>query len=127
MTTTPSASATIQSPLRTSASPIRSGTSTSPGPVGRPPCGVETAGEDGQLEGRQPLQVSHEAVDDDCSQADAHGLGSGELSEVGPLAGALGHEDLPGGRLLERGKDGGDGPRGAARGDGRAGDGPCTV
>ena len=86
-----------------------------------------TAREDGQLEGRQPLQVSHVAVDDDGGQADPHGLGSGELSEVGPLAAALGDEDMPGGRLLERGEDGGDGSRRAACGDGWAGDGPCTV
>ena len=67
------------------------------------------------------------SIDDYCSQADAHGLGSGELSEVGPLAGTLGDEDLPGSRLLERGKDRRDGPWGAAGGDGRPGDGPCTV
>src|SRR5262249_23475911 len=85
------------------------------------------AGEDGQIEGRQALKVSHVAVDDDCGQADSHGLGSGELSEVGPLVTALGYEDLPGGRLLERGEDRGYGPRGATRGDGRAGDGPCTM
>ena len=36
-------------------------------------------------------------------------------------------EDLPSGCLLERSKDGGDGSWGAARGDGRAGDRPCTV
>jgi hypothetical protein len=70
----------------------RRGTFTSPPPGGVAPRGGEPACKDVEPDRAEPLEVADETVDDDRGRAGAHGIGSGQLTEVRPLARAVRHE-----------------------------------